>query len=154
MILPATWDGAEQSALVAKATKAAKALRRGRRFDDRYELCDMVQDGCLAEIRGRAAWYGVMDGMRAWLGRKRYPGTPRPRFVPLDHAPDCGYVSDPMRRLIAAEEFALAMGRMDRWQPKKRTAWMLRYMEDKREPVIGAILGVTPGRVSQWLLRY
>jgi RNA polymerase sigma factor (sigma-70 family) len=109
---------------------------------------DLIQDGCVAMLQGRQAWYGAVDGLREWLGRRRTW-----TLVDLDEALDCSYVSDPMRRLIVQQELARVMERMDRWTPKKRCAWMLRYQEDKTQAQIGAILGVTVGRVSQWFHR-
>ena len=149
-ILPAHEDGGGQQlppSLLVSATKAAKAIRRGKRYDDRYELADMIQDGCLAQLQGRQAWYGVIDGLRSWI----HEGKARLRTVPITCAMrECRW-DDPLHRIIVEQQYRDVMRRMDRWQPKRRTAWMLRYEEEKSEPQIGAILGVTPGRVSQWL---
>ena len=133
--------------MVVTATKAAKSIYRRGIHDDRYELCDMIQDGCLALLQGRQAWYGVIDGLRSWL----HEGQARLRTVPLTHAMRERHWDDPLRRIIVEQQYRDVMRRMDNWQAKKRAAWILRYEEEKSEPQIGAILGVTQGRVSQWL---
>ena len=147
--LPALGDGAAgpPSSLIESARKSAYALARRYRYGRGcYDVDDLIQDGCVAQLQGRQAWYGCCDGLREWLGRRRTW-----TLVDLDEALDCSYVSDPMRRLIVEQEAARVMARMDRWPAKRRCAWLLRYYDDKSEAEIGAILGVTVGRVSQWL---
>jgi len=119
--------------------------KRGGYGDDRYELSDMVQDGCLAELQGRSAWYGVVDGLRCWLGRRG-----RLEILPLIEDIDMpDQHPDQLRCLIAAEQFERHQDRLDRMKPKVRCAYMLYRHEGKTAHTTALILGVCPQRVVQ-----
>jgi DNA-directed RNA polymerase specialized sigma subunit len=129
--------------LVVKATKAARSMvRRRPHGDDRYGVEDMIQDGCLAELQGRSAWYGVCDGLRSWLGRHGRLTT-----VPLIEALDSYYAPDPLRHLMACEQLDRHLARLDRLKPKQRCAYMLRRHEHKRVKEVAQILGLHPQRI-------
>lgn len=126
--------------LVTKATKAARAMSRRRPHgDDRYEVTDMVQDGCLAELEGRSAWYGVVDGLRHWLGRNG-----RLEIFPINERTDAPYYYDPLQRLVAEEQWNDHLARLDKLNPKPRCAYMLYRHEGKTAKVTAQILGVHP----------
>jgi hypothetical protein len=125
--------------LVIKATKAAHSMARRHYGDDRYELGDMIQDGCLAELQGRSAWYGVIDGLRRWLGRRG-----RLETMPLNDRIDAPYYPDPLRHLIAEERLAQHFAALDKMKPKYRCAYMLRHHEGKTVRMTAQILGVHP----------
>jgi len=132
-------------AMVTKATKAARAMARRRPYgDNRYEVEDMIQDGCVAELQGRSAWYGVCDGLRSWLGRHGRVIT-----VPLNEALDAYYSPDPLRHLMACEQLDWHLARLDRLEPKQRCAYMLYRHEGKSEREVALIIGCHQTRVSQ-----
>src|SRR5512135_1319979 len=114
--------------MVATATKAARYVARGRRSaDERYELNDMIQDGCLALLQGRSAYYGVIDGLRQWLGRYG-----RLDIVTVNNEDlDAAYHPDPLRALIAEEALNFHHATLDRLRPKQRCAYMLQRHEGK-----------------------
>ena len=132
--------------IIAKAKRAARGMgKRGGYGDDRYQQCDMVQDGCLAELQVRSAWYGVIDGLRSWLGR-------RGRLEILSLMEDIDIPTqypDPLRCLIAAEQLERHQDRLDRMKPKVRCAYMLYRHEGKTARTTALILGVCPQRVVQ-----
>jgi DNA-directed RNA polymerase specialized sigma24 family protein len=126
--------------MIVKARKAARCMHRRHYGDDRYEVSDMIQDGCLAELQGRSAWYGVCDGLRSWLGRHGRLTT-----VPLNERIDTPYYyPDPLRHLIACERLDWHLAQLDKLQPKYRCAYMLRHHEGKTINVTAQILGVHP----------
>ena len=126
--------------MVTKATKAARSMSRRRPHgDDRYGIEDMIQDGCLAELQGRSAWYGVIDGLRHWLGRRG-----RLETMPLNDRIDTPYYPDPLRQLIAQEQWSNHLARLDKLNPKPRCAYMLYRHEGKTAKQVAQILEVHP----------
>ena len=117
--------------------------RRNRYRGNVYETCDMVQDGCLAELQGRSAWWGIHDGLRHWLGRY----NERVVLLPINEALDRYYSPDPLQHLIACEQLDRHLAKLDRLKPQYRCAYMLRRHEGKRVEVVAKILGVSNQRV-------
>lgn len=132
--------------IIVKATKAARGMgKRGGFGDDRYQICDMVQDGCIAELQGRSAWYGVVDGLRRWLGRRG-----RLQILPLLPDIDCPDPQpDQLRRCIASEQWEQHLALLDKMSPKVRCAYVLYRHEGKTAKVTAQILGVSQQRIVQ-----
>jgi DNA-directed RNA polymerase specialized sigma24 family protein len=134
--------------MLTKATKAARAMvRRRPHGDDRYGLDDMIQDGCLAELRGRSAWYGVIDGLRHWLGRNG-----RIETMPLNDRIDAPYYPDPLREMITRERLDWHLARLDKLDPQRRCAYMLRRHEGKHFKEIAKILNRHPQRIVKFVM--
>ena len=135
--------------MVTKATKAARSMSRRRPHgDDRYGIEDMIQDGCLAELQGRSAWYGVIDGLRHWLGRYGHI-----EVMPLNERIDAPYYPDPLRGLIWQERLDRHFTQLDKLDPQRRCAYMLRRHDGKHFKEIAAIMERHPQRIVEFVMQ-